>query len=200
MYHHKYGMYHVSLIKAFIFQAWHVSYIIIYLLSMAYIIKAKYQRKASTHMDTNFFTWKPSDWGENHGSFTKLYHSQRWWGQQPLTIYFTSLLLEGEHNSLLYNHFPGYNRKGIQPLHAYYVGPNTTLPPWNDKNKKDSKRSSAHCQRLSGLTDRLEMTLTDSNKLSTKVLCKLKVKLHFDWLTPHNWQEGQPEKTQEGHN
>ena len=26
--------------------------------------------KESNHMDTKIFTWKPSDWGENHVSFT----------------------------------------------------------------------------------------------------------------------------------
>ena len=59
-------MYHISLSKACI---------IIYLLSMAYIIKVKHQHKASTHMNTEVFMWKPSDWGENHGSFTKLCQS-----------------------------------------------------------------------------------------------------------------------------
>ena len=48
----------------------------------------------SKHMNTRIFTWKPSDWGENHGSFTKLCQSERWLGQQPFTIYFTGLLLE----------------------------------------------------------------------------------------------------------
>ena len=47
-------------------------------------------------MNTEVFTWKPSDWGENHESFTKVCQSQRWLGQRPFTIYFTSLLLEGE--------------------------------------------------------------------------------------------------------
>ena len=98
MYHHKYGMYHVSLIKAFIFQAWHVSYLIIYLLSIAYIIKAKYQRKASSHMNIEIFTWKPSDWGENHGSFTNfknLLYQQLLEGATTPYNNFTSLLLEG---------------------------------------------------------------------------------------------------------
>ena len=45
----------------------------------------------SNHMDTKIFTWKPSDWGENHGSFTnfRIYFARikYWQGQQPLTIY-----------------------------------------------------------------------------------------------------------------
>jgi hypothetical protein len=46
----------------------------------------------SHHMNTRIFTWKPSDWGENHESFTifknLLCQIQPWLGQQPLTIYF----------------------------------------------------------------------------------------------------------------
>ena len=42
-------------------------------------------------MDTKIFTWKPSDWGENHGSFTKfkIYFAmiKYWPGKQPLRIY-----------------------------------------------------------------------------------------------------------------
>ena len=44
-----------------------ITYIIIYLL---YIINKMNQW--SNHMDTKIFTWKPSDWGENHESFTNL--------------------------------------------------------------------------------------------------------------------------------
>ena len=36
---------------------------------------------------------------------------------------------------------PGTNRKGLQPLQAYYVGPSTTLPPCNDKNRKDKRKT-----------------------------------------------------------
>ena len=49
------------------------------------------------------------------------------WGNNPLQ--FTL----GEHKLHLYNLIPDINRKGLQPLQAYYVGPSTTLPPWNDK-------------------------------------------------------------------
>ena len=42
------------------------------------------------------------------------------------------------------------------------------------------------------------MALTDSNKLYTKVLHKLKVKLHFDWLTPQLTGRT-TRKIQEGH-
>ena len=66
-------------------------------------------------MNKEVFTWKPSDWGENHESFTKLYQSQRWLGQQPLTIYFTSLLLEGEQRLHLYNYFPAPTGRGFNP-------------------------------------------------------------------------------------
>ena len=45
----------------------------------------------SNHMDTKIFMWKPSDWGENHGSFTnfKIYFARikLWLGQQSLTVY-----------------------------------------------------------------------------------------------------------------
>ena len=44
------------------------------------------------------------------------------------------------------------------------------------------REGSTHYQRLSDLTNRLTMTLIDSNKHSTKVLYKLKVKLSL-WLT-----------------
>ena len=48
-------------------------------------------RNESNHMNTGIFMWKPSDWGENHISFTifKIYFARvkHWLGQQPLTIY-----------------------------------------------------------------------------------------------------------------
>ena len=48
-------------------------------------------RNESNHMNTRIFTWKPSDWGENHGSFTnfRIYFARikYWQGQQFLTIY-----------------------------------------------------------------------------------------------------------------
>ena len=37
---------------------------------ITYIIIYTLYTKESNHMDTKIFTWKPSDWGENHGSFT----------------------------------------------------------------------------------------------------------------------------------
>ena len=87
--------------------------------------------KSTNHMNTEVFTWKPSDWGENHGSFTifKIYFARfnPSWGNNPLQ--FTL----GEHRLHLYNLLPDTNRKGLQPLQAYYVGPSTTLPPCNDK-------------------------------------------------------------------
>ena len=43
----------------------YTSYIYIYLLS----IFTHYNKNESNHMDTKIFTWKPSDWGENHESF-----------------------------------------------------------------------------------------------------------------------------------
>ena len=47
--------------------------------------------QTSNHMNTIIFTWKPSDWGENHESFTifKIYfvRIKLWLGKQPLTIY-----------------------------------------------------------------------------------------------------------------
>ena len=106
--------------------------------------------KIINHMNTEVFTWKPSDWGENHGSFTKLYQSQRWLGQQPLTIYFTSLLLEGEQKLRFIQSLPDYNQKGLQPLYAYNVGPNTTLPPYYDQKKRRRRK---HYHGLSNLTD-----------------------------------------------
>ena len=62
-------------------------------------------------MDTKFFTWKPSDWGENHGSFTNfknLLYQQLLEGQQPLTITLPVYCWKGQ-QPLLYNHFNGYN-------------------------------------------------------------------------------------------
>ena len=32
----------------------------------------KQTMKITNHMNTNIFTWKPSDWEENHGSLTIL--------------------------------------------------------------------------------------------------------------------------------
>ena len=137
MYHHKYGMYHVSLIKAFIFQAWHVSYIIIYLLSMAYIIKAKYHHKQNInakHHPTwtqKFLRGNPvtGDKTTTTSLTSKIYFTSNCWREkQPLTITLPVYCWKGQ-QPLLYNHFNGYNRKGLQPLHAYYVGPSTTLPP-----------------------------------------------------------------------
>ena len=96
-------------------------------------------KKESNHKNTRIFTWKPSDWGENHGSFTifknLLCQIQPWLGQQPLTIYFT-----GEHRLRYYNLLPDTNRKGLQPLQAYNVGPSTTLPPYNDKIERRRER------------------------------------------------------------
>ena len=34
----------------------------------------------------------------------------------------------------------GTNRKGLQPLQAYNVGPSTTLPPYNDKIERRRRR------------------------------------------------------------
>ena len=38
-------------------------------------------------MNIEVFTWKPSDWGENHGSFTKLYQSTA--GRRTKTPFYT---------------------------------------------------------------------------------------------------------------
>ena len=35
---------------------------------------------------------------------------------------------------------PDTNRKGLQPLQAYNVGPSTTLPPCNDKTERRRRR------------------------------------------------------------
>ena len=44
--------------------------------------------QTSNHMNIRIFTWKPSDWGENHGSFTnfKFYFARfdLGWGNNPL--------------------------------------------------------------------------------------------------------------------
>ena len=46
-------------------------------------------------------------------------------------------LLKGENKLPLYNWLPGTNRKGLQPLQAYWVGHSTTLPPCKDKIEKE---------------------------------------------------------------
>ena len=97
-------------------------------------------------MNTEIFTWKPSDWGENHGSFTifkNLLYQQLLEGATTPYNNFTSLLLEWA-TTLLYNHFPGCNWKGLQPLHAYNVGPSTTLPPYDDQKRKDKEKTQAN--------------------------------------------------------
>ena len=33
------------------------------------------------------------------------------------------------------------NRKGLQPLQAYNVGPSTNLPPYNDKNREKKEET-----------------------------------------------------------
>jgi hypothetical protein len=89
----------VTLIKICIsiYLSWHVSYIIKrsihHHLSFIHGIYYHHKQKLNqsiNHMNTEVFTWKPSDWGENHGSFTifknLLCQSERWLGQQPLTI------------------------------------------------------------------------------------------------------------------
>ena len=38
---------------------------------------------------------------------------------------------------------PDTNRKGLQPLQAYNVGPSTTLPPYNDQNRKEKEKTQA---------------------------------------------------------
>jgi hypothetical protein len=35
---------------------------------------------------------------------------------------------------------PDANRKGLQPLQAYNVGPSTTLPPYNEKIERRRRR------------------------------------------------------------
>ena len=44
--------------------------------------------QTSNHMDTKIFMWKPSDWGENHKSFTNFkFYFARFnprWGNNPL--------------------------------------------------------------------------------------------------------------------
>ena len=39
------------------------------LIFITYIIIYTLYTKESNHMNTKIFTWKPSDWGENHGNF-----------------------------------------------------------------------------------------------------------------------------------
>ena len=86
-----------NLINETVINIYYIHYhlhIIIYLL---HIINKMNQ--PSNHMDTKIFTWKPSDWGENHRSFTnfRIYFARikYWQGQQPLYN-----LLKGEQRLL----------------------------------------------------------------------------------------------------
>ena len=50
----------------------------------------------------------------------------------PYNLLYQSTAGRRTKNFVLYNNFPGSNQKGLQPLHAYNVGPSTTLPPYYD--------------------------------------------------------------------
>ena len=69
-------------------------------------------------MNTEVFTWKPNDWGRNHGSFTnsKIYFASfnLGWGNNPLQFYFTSLMLKGA-RTLIYSDFPAATGRGYNP-------------------------------------------------------------------------------------
>ena len=68
-------------------------------------------------MNTRIFTWKPSDWGENHGSFTifkiTLPVSTLAGATTPYN-YFTSLLQEWA-TTLIYNDFSAATWRGYNP-------------------------------------------------------------------------------------
>ena len=59
---------------------------------------------------------------------------------------------------------PDTNRKGLQPLQAYYVGPSTTLPPCKDKIEKKRERPN---------TDSVQALLTLSRRQSQSELVTL---------------------------
>ena len=101
-----------NLINETIINIYYIHYhlhIIIYLL---HIINKMNQ--TSNHMNTIIFTWKPSDWGENHGSFTifknLLFQIQPWLGQQHLTIYFRRT-----HTPFIHFYFPAPTGRGSNP-------------------------------------------------------------------------------------
>ena len=120
--------------------------------------------QTSNHMDTKIFTWKPSDWGENHGSSTifknLLCQIRPWLGQQPLTIY-----LKENTDSCFTILLPGTNRKGHQPLQAYWVGPSTTLPPCNDKWEGKTQGERLKTDSVQALQTTINVTVS-SEKLT----------------------------------
>ena len=143
---------HVSLIKICIsiYLSWHVSYMIKrsihhqlpFIHSIYYHHKQKLNQSIN-HMNTEVFTWKPSDWGENHGSFTifKNYFSSfnLSWGNNPLQLLYQSTHGMGSNPFIQWH--PDSNRKGLQPLHAYNIGPSTTLPPYYDHKRKEKEKT-----------------------------------------------------------
>ena len=116
-----------------------------------------------------FFTWKPSNWGENHRSFTnfKFYFARfdPGWGNNPLQFTWRRT------KTLFIQLLLGTNRKGLQPLQAYNVGPSTTLPPYNDKIERRRERLK---------TDLVQALLTNINVTVSKW------ETHFDWQAPQD--------------
>ena len=79
-------------------------------------------------------------------------------------------LLEENTDSFYTILLPGTNRKGLQPLQAYWVGPSTTLPPCKNRKGKTQR------ERLK--TDSVQALLTTVNVTVSKW------ETHFDWQTP----------------
>ena len=72
--------------------------------------------KITNLMNTKIFTWKPSDWEENHGSFSltsefPLPGLNTGWGNQPLRIY-----LWRTKTPLLQFDFPAATGRGTNPF------------------------------------------------------------------------------------
>ena len=70
--------------------------------------------KSINHMNTEVFTWKPSEWRENHGSFTnsKIYFARfnPGWGNNPLQF-----TLQENTDSIYTIDFPTPTGRGSNP-------------------------------------------------------------------------------------
>ena len=165
-----------------------MAYIIIYLLYMAYINiisgnKSKNQtiwtqeflrgnpvtgEKTKEASLTPKFTLLVSTLAEATTPYNLLYQSNA--GKRTKTLFIQLLV--------------GTNRKGLQPLQAYSVGPSTTLPPCNDKIERRRERLK---------TDSVQALLTTVNMTVSKW------ETHFDWQTPQDkWKTKEnSDKTQQ---
>ena len=103
------------------------------------------------------------------------YVETQWLGRKPQKLHYLQKFTLPDSTlagaTTPYNLLPDTNRKGLQPLQPYYVGPSTTLPPYNDKIEKKRERLK---------TDSVQALLTTVNMIVSKW------ETHFDWQAPQD--------------